>query len=1454
MKTMSAIFNRPNARSPFRPLLLLLLAVVVLAAGFGGTMRAQNADDQGVLAGFVSRLLSTPSSRVSIGSVEGALSSDAVIRNVSVADDAGVYLTIDRVRLVWRRSALLQRRIEIERLDVGRINLIRRPAAVQGNAEPGPILPELPLSLQVGRMQVDEFVLGEPVIGVAVRLSASGSASLGSPSEGLRAVLALRRLDQPGRSDLTLSFVPQGERLTIALVHDEPPGGIVARLAAIPGLPPVLLDLKGDGVLDDWRATLAFTGGPDLGADGVARLLRQGNQRALTLDLKARLVPLLPPVLVPIFAGVATLTGDVGFRDGGAIDLRNVRLTAPLARLDIAGTVDRDRNLDITARAAAVPNTGGGTGAATVLGAGKLDNLSFDGSVRGPVDAPTVRGALQMSGLRNTDFELASMTARLAMTPQASGPTALEMEATVAGFVPTESALAAAIGPDVSITMRAGLANGIADISQARISTPALSLDYTGRLGAQLVDGQLVLDSRRLQDFSQLAGRPLGGNMRVTAVLAGTRPGGDLAKARLRAGLAGTAEKLTLGDARLDALVGPLLQLDGAVVLADGSLTFEAMRARSPQLLATLAGTLNTSNVNLVLNATLPNLQVLDQRLRGRADGNLRLSGQTSDPAVDLELAAPEASALGRPIRGLTIGLTARTPLSAPRIALTGAGSINGKPLALEALAAGDNPLSAALRGWTVERLIGSLGSVAVNGTGRLDNAGTVQGRLSFMAGDLDDVSALALRKLGGTLAAEIVVAAADGQGQSLTINATGKDIVLDALRAGTLSADLAIEDAWRAPRLRGKAEVTVLQAGGERFDKLSLIANDAGGGATDLIINGRARGFDLGGTGRIVPGPPLAVRIEKFRAARGSNVIALSQPATLSRLERGWQAEGFNLSIGGGQVTLAGLVGPDLDATLRITALPLSAAAIFAPGLALSGVLDAQATFTGSIAEPRGPYSLNVRGFSLPATRDAGVRPLDVLSTGRLEGDGANVAATVRNSQGISLTVNGKAPFSEVGAINLAVRGTVDAALANARLSAAGQRLSGRVAIDASLSGTRARPDTRGSATLLGGTFTDAVQGVRITALEGRVRGDGETVIIERISGRTRGDGTLVASGRLSLDPARGFPGEIRLAARQAELLNSGVARLVANADLVLNVPLASSPGISGRVEVVSLDVRVSERSSGGSAPLADARHIAPPAQTRARLAQLARASAGRPALGGQQGAFAGALNLVVDAPGKIFVRGRGLDAELGGSLRLTGTVREPVALGGFDMRRGRLTILTQRLDFSRGRLQFAGSLTPELDFVAETRAGDVTARVTVSGPADQPSFAFSSSPALPEDEVLSRLLFARAAGGLSPFQAVQLAQAVAQLSGSGGPDVFDGVRRALGVDDLDITAGAGGPGIGVSRAISDRARIGIKAGATPQNTGVSIDIDLTRRLRLQGEISADGKASAGIGIEQEY
>ena len=132
---------------------------------------------------------------------------------------------------------------------------------------------------------------------------------------------------------------------------------------------------------------------------------------------------------------------------------------------------------------------------------------------------------------------------------------------------------------------------------------------------------------------------------------------------------------------------------------------------------------------------------------------------------------------------------------------------------------------------------------------------------------------------------------------------------------------------------------------------------------------------------------------------------------------------------------------------------------------------------------------------------------------------------------------------------------------------------------------------------------------------------------------------------------------------------------------------------------------------------------------------------------------------------------------------------------------------------------------------------------------------FAFSSTPSLPQDEVISRLLFARAAGSLSAVQALQLAQTVAELSGQGGPGVFDKMRKSLGVDSLDVRMGADGkPTVGASRYITKNVNIGVRTGARPEDSAVSVGVDVTKHIRLQGDTGADGKASVGAGFEWEY
>ncbi|MDB5649140.1 MAG: hypothetical protein JWL62_660, partial [Hyphomicrobiales bacterium] len=848
-------------------------------------------------------------------------------------------------------------------------------------------------------------------------------------------------------------------------------------------------------------------------------------------------------------------------------------------------------------------------------------------------------------------------------------------------------------------------------------------------------------------------------------------------------------------------------------------------------------------DANLTAQIDLPDLARAANRLTGAASLRAHLTNGLDHPDVSLAVQSARATALGRPIENLA--LTA--DLHDLRGALSAKAKLSGT---VDRKAAQGDLQVARLEngGWRLAALDLRIGSASLLGSGDIDAERRTRGTLAVNAGDLDDLSALLLTKMDGRLSANVALDVVDGR-QNAKIDADGAQIRAGDIRIRKLQTHATLSDVFAHPLVHGLASIDEAAIAGEVFSAIRLSAQGRTD-ASDLTLTAKARGFDLDAAARLVPGDTTRLDLSRFTAQRGSRRIALAGPAEIAFVDGGLDLRRFVLAVEGGRLSLDGRAGAKLDLAVTARAVPLSAADIFVPGTGLAGVLQGEVRIAGTPAAPTGDYRFDVTGLVVPQARGSGVPPVSIAAKGQLRGRDATVDATMTAGSAARVSVTGNVPFAPEAALDLTARGRLDASMANATLGPAGRRLTGAVSLDMRLSGTRAAPRASGNATLSGGTFRDALQGVQLDDINARLRAEGETLTIESASARTPKDGRLTATGRVQLDPAAGFPGRISITGQRAALAANSL--LDATADLALEIsgPLARTPRIGGRVDLTRLDVAIPARLPTTLKPIANTRHIAPPPAVVKRLADMRRA---RAASGGRAALFVATLDLSVSAPNRIFVRGRGLDVVLGGALRLTGTTDKPVAVGAFDLVRGRFTVLGTNLDFTRGRLSFTGDLIPDLDFSAQTLASDVTAIVTVTGPANEPSFAFSSQPDLPQDEVLSRILFSKASGGLSPFQALQLAQAASQFSG-GGDDSFERLRKSLGVDSLDIAAGAGGPGLGISRAIGDRVTVGVKAGATPSQTGLSVDIDITRRLRVQSQLGSDGSTSVGVGAEWDY
>jgi len=1421
------------------PAIALLAGAMLLALTLG---TRGDEEDRGILASLISRALSTPTTRVSIGAVEGALSSDATIRDITISDRNGVWFRLDRARIVWRRLALLSRRLEIDRLEIGEMSVLRRPLPAE-EPVPGadePLLPELPVKVQVADFTLQKLVLGEPILGVAAQLSASGAASLGNPAEGLSLRFSANRLDAPGNFIARLNYA--SEQLDLSFSLDEPEGGILARAANIPGHPPVRLDLTGSGPLDAFAAQLAFNAGPTIGASGRANLQREGGVRRLSLDMNARIEGLLPAVVAPVFAGTTQLDAATTFADDGAIDISRLTLTSQTARLDASGLLSADRNLDVRISASAVPTTEG----KTVAGGAEIRRLAFDGTVAGPLAGPRVAGRVQAEETRLPAGRLARLNANFSAVPNgdlsnAATRIALAADAEATGVALTDPALARAVGDRLTLTFRGqATPDGMTDIETARLATPTINATYSGRLGAQDAQSWLVVNAPDLSRFGDVAALRLRGTLDLNAGLQGVFSAGPVT-----ATLDGNASRFATGTETIDGLVGGRLALSGiARLLPNGGFGFQNLRLAGAHATARLDGDATAAGVAVNADVNLPDLRRADRRLTGQGEITARLGGTLSRLDANARATISDATALGRPIPRLSLEakigdltgqLDARTDLS---------GEVNGKP------ASGTVHIAKRPEGgWLLDTLDVTVGSVAVRGNLSLDAENRVTGQLSVDARDLDDLSPLVLTRLTGDLAARVNLDASQGP-QDVQLQARGAKISIAGSSLERLDAQATIRNLYDQPIIDAAIVVDRAAIAGETFSQIRLDAKGSPS-ASDIVLAARARGFDLDARGRLVPGTPLRFDLATFTARRDRRQIALAQPTTLTFADGGVGVRQLVVAVDRGTIRLDGSAGPTLDLQVSAQAVPLSAADIIVPRTGLSGSLDGEARIGGTASEPTGDWRIRLSRLVLPQTQGIGAPPLDVTAQGRLGGGATTIDGTISAGQAGTLRVTGRIPLDATAPLDLNAQGRLNLGIANSVLSAAGRQISGAVAVDMRISGTVAEPNVNGSLNLSGGSFRDVSQGIRLDNIQGRLAASGTDVAIERLSATTRNGGTLSAAGRIRLDPAAGFPGDIRITGQRAELASNEIVTTTADLALALSGPLAQDPRIAGQVRILSMDVTIPERLPVTIRPIPGTKHVRPTPTAAKRLALEARARANARSAP----PFNAALDLTVAAPNRIFVRGRGIDAELGGDLRLTGTLRDPVAVGAFDLRRGRLIVVGTRLDFTRGRLTFTGDLTPELDFLAETRADDVTARIGVMGTAREPQFAFTSDPDLPQDEVLSRLLFAKASGGLSATQALQLAQVAAQFSGGGDNGVFESLRRSLGVEGLDISLGAeGGPTVGISRAISDRISIGVRAGASTEQSGISVDIDVTRRIRVQGEVGARGNTSVGVGAEWEY
>ena len=505
---------------------------------------------------------------------------------------------------------------------------------------------------------------------------------------------------------------------------------------------------------------------------------------------------------------------------------------------------------------------------------------------------------------------------------------------------------------------------------------------------------------------------------------------------------------------------------------------------------------------------------------------------------------------------------------------------------------------------------------------------------------------------------------------------------------------------------------------------------------------------------------------------------------------------------------------------------------------------LTGQATLATDGTTGGAEFNLRLADLALIAPDFSG--PLSAKGTATLSENGAwQINTQADGAAGLTTTVVGSIAGSN---LDLRINGAAPLALLNGVLEP--RRLTGTAGFNLTMAGPASLDALAGQIQITSAELSAPTLGQSLREIDGTITLSNGSADVG-LAGASSLGGRIAVRGNVGL--TGGLNSALTVEANNVVVRDPTLYESTLTGAIAINGPLAGGAQISGAIDVAQAEIQVPSSTVGSLGDVPDVTHIGAPATVRQTL--LRAGLTGETETAGATSGPAYGLDIIINAPARLFVRGRGLDAELGGTLTLQGDTRQIIPSGQFELIRGRLDILQQRFALTEGAITMQGDFIPKIRFVATTESlTGTTVNVIVEGPASAPEVNFTSSPELPQDEVLSQLLFGRDMSSISAFQAVQLAAAVGTLTGRSGGGLIDKIRQGSGLDDLDVTTDdAGNAALSAGKYLSDNIYTDVTV-SSQGDTEINLNLDLGGDFTAKGGFGTTGDTSVGVFFERDY
>jgi len=1378
----------------------LLLAPFLLAALFFATPIGKR-----FIADQIAAAAPASGLRFTVGRIEGDIYGQAVLRQVTVSDPKGAFLTIPEVRLDWRPLNWLWSGLDIREVTARRGRLTRLPELLPGDPD-APLLPDF--DIRVDKLVVEDLTIAKGL--ATAREERTNITARIDIRQGRALIDAKARLGARDRFALLLDAEPDGDRFELEGDALAPAGGVLAGLAGLEQ--GYSARIVGDGTWAKWRgaAVARRIGGPterpvaafqianDAGRYGVLGQLRSGLAGETMLGRALGEITSLAASFTlqnsVVEGRAAAVSSAIDLRAGGVVDLADNAVDGARVRLGL-----RDPAL---------------LGEAVRIEGGRLD-----ANLRGAFDDLGIKheitvARLTASGVTATGLAQ-SGSARLEGSVL-SLPLALTAERVTTGIAQADPRLVKgrATGMLTYDFARGALAAERTDITFPGL-TGQLSLAGDVPAGAYAIAGPVTAQRLKVDGAGEVTA-----NAKILAKF------GPAVPWSLRANLAGVLSRI--GNDTIVNLAGDQVRFKGELGMGAGQpIILRNTTITAPRLTARLDSKVVTGGG--VTRTVLAGSGRQTQYGPFRFDAEIAADG----PRAVLVLADPYPAAGLKDVRialapseeGFGLDVAGQSLL----------GEFDG---ALELFLPENAPTRIAINRLDVYRtnVTGEvvLGEAGPSGDLRLAGGG-VNGTLNFRpqgAGATGFAVDLAVRNASFGGATPITITRAD-------IAATGR------YADGNTSVD---------------ADITAngFEYGGLSLANLSARAAITGGRGkvTGTVSGRRADRFALNFDADVAPSQIAAVA----RGQYGNAAITMPRRAVLSAQDGGgWSLAPTQVGFGGGFAIAQGSFGGGTTALeLKLSRMPLRLLDLAGADLGLGGRLTGIIDYRQSGREPP---TARARGRIDRFSRAGLVlssKPINVVGVIDLQASRMTAAARLFEGDArrgdVSLAITGLAADGAVGerlsrgrlAARLAFDGAAETLWRLAAVEAFD--LAGPVRIAARATGTLADPRITGTVASDDLTVQSALTGTRITAVKARGRFAGSRLELVSFAGQTAGSGTVSGSGTVDLaqmGAGRGPALDLRAAVKDARILDAnGLQATITGPLRIVSNGLGGT--IAGRVTIDRARWALGRAAEDNALPRIATREINGE-DRRARSQVSARDAAWR-------------YLVNASAPNRVAVEGLGLESEWGVDIALRGTVDDPRIGGTARLVRGDYTFAGTRFELTRGRILFdvGEPINPRLDVLAETSKNGTNVDIAITGNAQSPAIAFSSDPALPEEEILARLLFGGSVTSLSATDAVQLAAALAALQGGGGGlDPIGQLRRSIGLDQLRIVSADPLTGRQTGIAIGKNITRSIYVELVTDGRGYSatqVEYRITSWLALLGTVSTIGRDSVLVQVSRDY